>query len=340
MTLDLASHLRPRATRSDTPPTLSTGLPLASFTGSPGAKLCRSHGRQGPPRFSIHRELETGAVASAAGTCVYGDGFDPPWSVRPIPSHPSIHPPDQGQGATRRLVEHFRSRKVHLPRPSCFVLFSFLRPYAFVCPASRFSFLQQRPCSCIGAYHSLRPTRHSLAVLIPICKRSKKRSLKPNAYPLPGPPPIPLDPVGDSRSIRVTHRLDSSSSSAPSAPLSPSPQKHQIQTKMGLIDTLRSKYELYRLEQRYTRREKRTTFASGATYVDGEYVYRNGRPPLSPGEGAPNDDEMPPPTAVAAVAKSVSSSSGASTGPSSPVSPGSESKGPWGRVPDDAWGAR
>lgn len=109
---------------------------------------------------------------------------------------------------------------------------------------------------------------------------------------------------------------------------------------MGLIDTLRSKYELYRLEQRYTRREKRTTFASGATYVDGEYVYRNGRPPLSPGEGAPNDDEMPPPTAVAAVAKSVSSSSGASTGPSSPVSPGSESKGPWGRVPDDAWGAR
>jgi hypothetical protein len=42
---------------------------------------------------------------------------------------------------------------------------------------------------------------------------------------------------------------------------------------MGLIDTLRAKYELYRLEQRYTRREKRTTFISGAQYVDGEYVY-------------------------------------------------------------------
>jgi len=42
---------------------------------------------------------------------------------------------------------------------------------------------------------------------------------------------------------------------------------------MGLIDTLRAKYELYRLEQRYTRREKRTTFASGAQYVDGEYIY-------------------------------------------------------------------
>ncbi|KAK4903401.1 hypothetical protein LTR27_000332 [Elasticomyces elasticus] len=42
---------------------------------------------------------------------------------------------------------------------------------------------------------------------------------------------------------------------------------------MGLIDNLRSKYELYRLEQRYTKRDKRTTFISGASYVDGEYVY-------------------------------------------------------------------
>ncbi|KAI6871600.1 hypothetical protein KC323_g1846 [Hortaea werneckii] len=42
---------------------------------------------------------------------------------------------------------------------------------------------------------------------------------------------------------------------------------------MGLIDSLRSKYELYRLEQRYTRRDKRTTFASGAQYFDGEYIY-------------------------------------------------------------------
>jgi len=42
---------------------------------------------------------------------------------------------------------------------------------------------------------------------------------------------------------------------------------------MGLIDSLRSKYELYRLEQRYTRRDKRTTWVSGAQYVDGEYVY-------------------------------------------------------------------
>jgi hypothetical protein len=42
---------------------------------------------------------------------------------------------------------------------------------------------------------------------------------------------------------------------------------------MGLVDKLIAKYEVYRLEQRYTRREKRTTFTSGARYVDGEYVY-------------------------------------------------------------------
>ncbi|KAF2152494.1 hypothetical protein K461DRAFT_321491 [Myriangium duriaei CBS 260.36] len=108
---------------------------------------------------------------------------------------------------------------------------------------------------------------------------------------------------------------------------------------MGLIDTLRSKYELYRLEQRYTRRDKRTTFASGATYVDGEYVYRNGRPPLSPGEGAPNDDDLPSPSAAANTTAPKSPAS--STGPSSPSTPDvGEVKGPWGRVRDDVWGAR
>ncbi|PSN64346.1 hypothetical protein BS50DRAFT_636543 [Corynespora cassiicola Philippines] len=42
---------------------------------------------------------------------------------------------------------------------------------------------------------------------------------------------------------------------------------------MGLIEKLQARLELYRLEQRYTRREKRTTFFSDAQYVDGEYVY-------------------------------------------------------------------
>jgi hypothetical protein len=39
--------------------------------------------------------------------------------------------------------------------------------------------------------------------------------------------------------------------------------------------------ELYRLEQRYTRREKRTTFISEAQYVDGEYVYAESTAPSS-----------------------------------------------------------
>lgn len=50
-------------------------------------------------------------------------------------------------------------------------------------------------------------------------------------------------------------------------------RNHTSITTMGLLNSLRSKYDLYRLEQRYTRREKRTTFISGAQYVDGEYVY-------------------------------------------------------------------
>ncbi|GME24371.1 alpha-galactosidase [Neofusicoccum parvum] len=49
---------------------------------------------------------------------------------------------------------------------------------------------------------------------------------------------------------------------------------------MGLIEKLQAKLELYRLEQRYTRRDKRTTFISDARYVDGEYVY--GSNPTSP----------------------------------------------------------
>ncbi|KAF2729002.1 hypothetical protein EJ04DRAFT_569021 [Polyplosphaeria fusca] len=42
---------------------------------------------------------------------------------------------------------------------------------------------------------------------------------------------------------------------------------------MGIFEKLHARLELYRLEQRYTRREKRTTFFSDAQYVDGEYVY-------------------------------------------------------------------
>lgn len=44
---------------------------------------------------------------------------------------------------------------------------------------------------------------------------------------------------------------------------------------MGLLSKLHSKIELYRLEQKYTRRKNRSTFTTGAHYVDGEYVYHS-----------------------------------------------------------------
>ncbi|KAF8250053.1 hypothetical protein K440DRAFT_170441 [Wilcoxina mikolae CBS 423.85] len=37
---------------------------------------------------------------------------------------------------------------------------------------------------------------------------------------------------------------------------------------MGFLDKLQSKFELYKLEQRYTKRKRRTTFISDATYVE------------------------------------------------------------------------
>jgi hypothetical protein len=43
---------------------------------------------------------------------------------------------------------------------------------------------------------------------------------------------------------------------------------------VNLFDLLQQKLEIFRLEQRYTRRRnRRSTFVSEATYVDGEYVY-------------------------------------------------------------------
>jgi len=112
---------------------------------------------------------------------------------------------------------------------------------------------------------------------------------------------------------------------------------------MGFIDTLKSRYELYRLEQRYTRRDKRTTFASGAVYVDGEYIYANGAA-LNPGEGAPqyspnqSNPSSPAVTGTGAGFESRPARSGAdspsSNGPGSPMSASSEDngRGPWGKL--------
>ncbi|RFU28408.1 hypothetical protein B7463_g7952, partial [Scytalidium lignicola] len=45
---------------------------------------------------------------------------------------------------------------------------------------------------------------------------------------------------------------------------------------VNLIDLFHQKLELFRLEQRYTRRRhRRSTFVSEAQYVDGEYIYNS-----------------------------------------------------------------
>jgi len=42
---------------------------------------------------------------------------------------------------------------------------------------------------------------------------------------------------------------------------------------MGLFDKIHAKIELFKLEQRYTKRQRRTTFICDAYYIDGEYIY-------------------------------------------------------------------
>ncbi|KAK6357260.1 hypothetical protein TWF718_001580 [Orbilia javanica] len=42
---------------------------------------------------------------------------------------------------------------------------------------------------------------------------------------------------------------------------------------MGIFEKLSQKIELFKLEQRYTKRSRRTTFICDAYYIDGEYVY-------------------------------------------------------------------
>lgn len=43
---------------------------------------------------------------------------------------------------------------------------------------------------------------------------------------------------------------------------------------INILDRIQARLELFRLEQRYTRRRsRRCTFVSNAVYVDGEYIY-------------------------------------------------------------------
>jgi hypothetical protein len=62
---------------------------------------------------------------------------------------------------------------------------------------------------------------------------------------------------------------------------------------MNLIDLVYQKIELFRLEQRYTRRRnRRSTFVSEAQYVDGEYIYSpNSNYSVKCSAGSSDDDE-------------------------------------------------
>lgn len=56
----------------------------------------------------------------------------------------------------------------------------------------------------------------------------------------------------------------------------------------GILDKIQARFELWRLEQRYTRRRhRRSTFVSNAIYVDGEYIYQT---PNSTGTSADSQE--------------------------------------------------
>lgn len=58
----------------------------------------------------------------------------------------------------------------------------------------------------------------------------------------------------------------------------------------NLFDRIQAKLELFRLEQRYTRRRnRRSTFVSNAIYVDGEYIYQT---PNSTGSSTESSDRV------------------------------------------------
>jgi len=71
---------------------------------------------------------------------------------------------------------------------------------------------------------------------------------------------------------RNTKAPSSSTSAFPGSSLRHSPPTMGL----NIIDRIQAKIELFRLEQRYTRRRhRRSTFVSNAVYVDGEYIYNS-----------------------------------------------------------------
>ncbi|ROV94794.1 hypothetical protein VMCG_08860 [Cytospora schulzeri] len=64
----------------------------------------------------------------------------------------------------------------------------------------------------------------------------------------------------------------------------------------NILERLQSKLELWRLEQRYTRRRnRRSTFVSNAIYVDGEYIYQTPNTTGSSNSSSATDSVGPSP---------------------------------------------
>ncbi|KAK3345934.1 hypothetical protein B0T25DRAFT_265890 [Lasiosphaeria hispida] len=81
---------------------------------------------------------------------------------------------------------------------------------------------------------------------------------------------------------------------------------------LNILDRIQAKIELFRLEQRYTRRRhRRSTFVSNAIYVDGEYIYNS---PNTTGSSS-NTSRMPP------VEEMATPSPQSPASPTSPTSP-------------------
>src|SRR5690606_8877082 len=78
---------------------------------------------------------------------------------------------------------------------------------------------------------------------------------------------------------RLIHTSTSTTSKPnPSPKLNPKLPNNPQQTAAmapSIMERIQAKIEIFRLEQRYTRRRnRRSTFRSNAVYVDGEYVYQ------------------------------------------------------------------
>ncbi len=78
-------------------------------------------------------------------------------------------------------------------------------------------------------------------------------------------------PPGFTTTLSITH----DSKQAPHAPYHHHHYYYAANMGQSIIDRIQAKLELFRLEQRYTRRRhRRSTFVSNAIYVDGEYIYQ------------------------------------------------------------------